>query len=151
MRNFTFGEDHIKSIPIHEQRLVVFEMENNDNITKLKDNLKAPACDVPNDFDESLYSSDHYLDKNRGYAPPATEVVRHYLDQLKAFDDQYTGKRIANILGIDPRRLREYKQGKVKFPFHAWRKFLIITGRATQTIEHVIMIADLAPTVSDND
>lgn len=135
-----FKENNCIELPsLDKQRMVVFELATKEGISLLESNLAVEAVNSPIFFDESKYSDAHLLTKDKGWQPPDVEIVCYYLDQLKSHDSKYTGKFVANLLGIGDRRLREYKQGKHKFPYDTWRKLLIVTGRVPQFIEPVLV------------
>lgn len=139
MSEFTFNNDSIALPSLSEQHRIVFKLATEEAIQTLTDNLKVEAVISPIAFDESKYSAAHMLMKEQGWQPPEKEIVCHYLDQLKAHNSQFTGKYLAGLLGVGDRRLREYKQGKHKFPYDMWRKLLIMTGRVPQHVEPVLV------------
>ena len=139
MAEFNFKNDGIALPSLDEQRDIVFKLATEEAIKTLDDNLQAPVVASDIEFDESVYSDKHFLLKEDGWEAPEKEIVCYYLDQLKSYDSQFTGKYIAQILGVGDRRLREYKQGKHKFPYDTWRKLLVITGRVPQHIEKVLV------------
>lgn len=139
MSNFIFNNESIALPSLAEQRSIVFKLATEEAIQILTNNLQVVIVANPISFTESNYSADHMLMKDQGWQAPEQEIVCHYLDQLKAYDSRLTGKYLASLLGVGERRLREYKQGKYKFPYDPWRKLLVITGRVPQYVEPVLV------------
>lgn len=128
----------LPSIP--EQQKVVYEASTKAAIQILRDNLKAPKIEGQTAIDESKYSNRHLLREHEGYEAPDPDIVRAYFTHFQSHFDEYnTDKKLAHLLGLSSdRRVREFKEGSRKVPYGVWRKFLVLTGRASQDVLPVL-------------
>ena len=104
-------------------------------IKRVKENLEAPVFEPQTELNESEYSTNHLLDKER-YESPHPDIVgayfRHFQKNVPGYD---TDKKLAYLLGLSSdRRVREFKQGVRKVPYEVWDRFLVMTGRKPQEI-----------------
>lgn len=118
---------------------VVYERFTRDAIATLKANQQAPRVPPQTEVDEDQFPRDHLLPAGQGWQAPHACLVVAYFNHFKAHFPEYsTDERLAELLGVSSaRRLREYKQGVAKVPYHVWRQFLVMTGRVPPTVATV--------------
>lgn len=120
------------------QQTVVYERATARAIEQLQANLHARRLPPPV-LDESIYSRAHLLRDSEGWQAPDSAIVRAYFAQFQDyFPDYGTDAKLAALLGLSSdRRMREFKHGSAKVPYHVWRRFLEITGRVPPEVPKV--------------
>ena len=118
---------------------IVYERFTREAIATLKANQDAPRLSPQTEVDEDQLPRAHLLPAGEGWQAPHPLLVAAYFNHFKEhFPDFGTDDRLAELLGVSSaRRLREYKQGVAKTPYHVWRQFLVMTGRVPPTIPRV--------------
>ena len=125
---------------IKDQQKIVFKKSTDEAILQLKANLKAPVLDSQGEIDEGEYGREHLLLEACGWLPPHPDVVSAYFRHFQYHFEEYkTDKKLALFLGLSSdRRVRAFKDGSKTVPYGAWRKFLVVTGRAPQEVLPVL-------------
>lgn len=118
---------------------VVYERFTRSAIAMLKANEKARRVLPQTEVDEDKLPRNHLLPAGEGWQAPSPLLVTAYFNHFKEHFPEYgTDDRLAELLGVSSaRRLREYKQGVAKVPYHVWRQFLVMTGRVPPIIPRV--------------
>lgn len=133
---------------IDEQRLFLLEQGVNEGCSRLRANLNAPRYPAAPGIDAAIYGDKHLRTQEEGWEPPAPALINAWFDQFRATFPEYAAeKSLAALLGLSVgnggRRIRAYESGDEKIPYGIWRRFLIITGRASQEIIPVMGIFDI--------
>lgn len=128
-----------KDVPPAAAQAVAYKWATREAINQLKANLEAPRLPPQAVVDEDMYPRSHLLRSDQGWEPPAKEVVVAYFQHFQQHFPGYgTNERLAGLLGVSSdRRVREYKQGVTKLPYHVWRRFLVMTGRVPPEVPQV--------------
>lgn len=125
----------IKLPSVDEQRIFIFKMALDEAKNKIDKNCSATIICDGLSINESIYPNTHLLRKREGWEPPHKDVISAYFEQFKRIFGIGSDNEMAELLDLsDGRRIRDFKQGKTTIPYEVWRKFLIMTGRATQDI-----------------
>lgn len=108
--------------------------------------LGAPTVAGPDSFRYRDYDTAHLREMTEGWKPPAREVVCAWFGHFQACVPEYaTDDRLAVLLGLGGEAshlLHEYRLGFAFVPYHIWRRFLILSGRAGQDIVPVLLNVD---------
>ena len=142
------------SIPlpnISEQRMAVLTIEADNSCQILKDNLNAPHDGSAEHINLSEISRKHLMSEHEGWEPPSPILVVAWFEQFQQVFPEYgTEDRLASVLGLRGknagRRIRDFKSGSAPVPYGIWRRFLVMTGRASQEIIPVLGIFDMPET-----
>lgn len=120
---------------ISEQHIFIFKMAQDEAKVLIDKNSCAEIKYSKLSINESEYSNKHLLRKREGWEPPHKDIVAAYFEQFHDLFGIGSDNKLADLLDLsDGRRIRDFKQGKSTVPYDVWRKFLIMTGRATQDI-----------------
>ncbi|CDH24092.1 hypothetical protein [Xenorhabdus bovienii] len=114
----------------------------------LRNNLNAPRYGSVLDFDAAIYGEKHLLMENEGWQAPAPELISSWFGQFQSVFTEYDSEdKLAALLGLHGkqagRRIRAFKKGETPVPYGIWRRFLVLTGRASQEIIPVLGIFDI--------
>ncbi|MNF91199.1 hypothetical protein D3C84_737920 [compost metagenome] len=125
---------------ISEQQAFIFEAATKEAVVQLKANLKAPRLPSQTEVDESQYPRTHLLREAEGWEPPHRDIAGAYFRHFQSHFPEYgTDAKLAGLLGLSSdRRVRAFKDGSKSPPYGAWRRFLVLTGRAPQEIFPVL-------------
>lgn len=123
-----------------EQRRRVYEREAARACDALKANLAAPVIKTDTAIDICEYGAEHLLTQDNGWKPPAPQLITSLFRQFQAHFPEYdTDEKLARLLGMGrSRAIRSFKNGETPVPYGIWRRFLILTGRASQEIIPVL-------------
>lgn len=123
-----------------EQRRRVYEQETERACEALKANLAAPEIETDTVINIYEYGAEHLLKQDNGWKPPAPQLVTALFRQFQTYFPEYnTDEKLARLLGIGrSRAIRSFKKGETPVPYGIWRRFLILTGRASQEIIPVL-------------
>ncbi|EIX9714724.1 hypothetical protein ABNL11_004994 [Klebsiella pneumoniae] len=135
---------------VNEQRLILLKEGAEQGCNALRQNLNAPHFGPIEGFEPSAWGERHLLTEAEGWEAPAAELVSAWFEQFQqAFPEYATENALAKLLGLNGkqagRRVRAYKIGEESVPYGVWRRFLIMTGRASQEIIPVLGIFDMIP------
>lgn len=133
---------------INEQRLILLRHGAEEGRDLLKKNLSAPHYGSAPGFDASAYDDKHLRTEDEGWQPPAPEIICAWFDHFQHVFPAYdSDAKLAALLGLKgkqaDRRIRAFRKGETEIPYGIWRRFLIITGRASQEIIPVLGIFDI--------
>ncbi|MGE1161411.1 hypothetical protein ACQJ0H_21790 [Pantoea agglomerans] len=133
---------------INEQRLILLQQGAEDGCRQLRANLDAPRYPAASGINAEDYGEKHLRTADEGWEAPAPELVSAWFDQfMAAFPEYASENKLAALLGLSGnnagRRIRAYTSGDEKIPYGLWRRFLVITGRASQEIIPVMGIFDI--------
>ncbi|NQD63731.1 hypothetical protein HP459_20360 [Enterobacter sp. CM29] len=131
-----------------QQRMIVLTTEAEKGCQTLKNNLTAPTFGSVENLDLTEFSRKHLMRENEGWEPPAAALVVAWFEQFQqTFSEYATEDKLAAQLGLRGknagRRIRDFKTGSTPVPYGVWRRFLVMTGRASQEIIPVLGIFDM--------
>ncbi|MEL5582746.1 MULTISPECIES: hypothetical protein [Enterobacterales] len=133
---------------IDEQRMLLLQRGAEAGCTLLRANLNAPHYPVASGINAADYGDKHLRTLDEGWEPPAAALVSAWFAHFqKCFPEYASESKLAGLLGLSGanggRRIRAYTSGDEKIPYGLWRRFLVMTGRASQEIIPVLGIFDM--------
>jgi len=133
---------------INEQRLTLLRRGAEKGCEILRLNLEAPHYGSARDFNAETFGDKHLRTENEGWEAPVPELVNAWFGQFQATFTEYASEaKLGALLGLNgkqaDRRIRAFKSGEISVPYGIWRRFLVITGRASQEIIPVLGIFDM--------
>lgn len=137
------------SIPsLSEQRIFLLEQGIDEGIKTLKSNLSAKRFPKSKRVDYDSLDEKPFLTQEQGWTAPPGTLVDAWFEQFKSSFPEYgSDEKLANLLGIRTkgasRQIRAFRSGEKDIPYGIWRRFLVITGRASQEIYPVLGIFDI--------
>lgn len=133
---------------IDEQRMLLLQQGVEEGCNQLRENLNAPRYPAASGIDAANYGDKHLRTIDEGWEPPAAALVSAWFAHFQSCFPEYASEnKLAALLGLfgtnGSRRIRAYTSGDEKIPYGLWRRFLVLTGRASQEIIPVLGIFDM--------
>lgn len=133
---------------INEQRIFLLEQAANEGCNQLRKNMNAPRFPAAPGINAAEYGDKHLRTLDEGWEAPSPALISAWFDQFQTIFPEYASeKKMATLLGLSGnnagRRIRAYTSGDEKIPYGLWRRFLVLTGRASQEIIAVMGIFDI--------
>ncbi|ELD7546631.1 hypothetical protein ACE3I0_23125 [Enterobacter hormaechei subsp. hoffmannii] len=133
---------------IDEQRMLLLQRGAEASCNQLRANLNAPRYPAAPGIDAAAYGDKHLRTLDEGWEPPAAALVSAWFTHFQSCFPEYASEnKLAALLGLSGtnggRRIRAYTSGDEKIPYGLWRRFLVLTGRASQEIIPVLGIFDM--------
>lgn len=133
---------------INEQRIFLLKQAANEGCNQLRENMNAPRFPAAPGINAAAYGDKHLRTLDEGWEAPSPALISAWFDQFQTVFPEYASeKKMATLLGLSGnnagRRIRAYASGDEKIPYGLWRRFLVLTGRASQEIIAVMGIFDI--------
>lgn len=133
---------------LDEQRILLLQRGAEEGCNQLRENLSAPRYPAAPAIDAATFGDKHLRTPDEGWEPPAAALISAWFGQFQSCFPEYASEnKLAVLLGLSVanggRRIRAYTSGDEKIPYGLWRRFLVLTGRASQEIIPVLGIFDM--------